>query len=89
MAATDKPVSAGANATAPADFYEAVTPSDTVELTHISRAIYVGTGGNLVAVRTTGAEVSFTAVPDGTMLPIRVKRIKATGTTATNIVSLA
>lgn len=92
MAAIDRAVTASANANAPSSVYAAVTPSDTAgsgDLTYVSRAIYVGTGGNLVAITIADAEVTFTAVPDGTILPIRAKRIKATGTTATNIVSLA
>jgi hypothetical protein len=77
---------------APSEFYAAVTPSDTAgsgDLTYISRSIYVGTGGNMIAITMADVEVTFTAIPDGTILPIRAKRIKATGTTASNIVSLA
>lgn len=69
--------------------YEAVTPSDTVELTNVSRAIYVGTGGNVVAIRQDGVSVTIPSVPSGTILPIRAKRIASTGTTATGIVALA
>lgn len=91
MAAIDR-ANPSNNITDPSSRYAAVTPSDTDgsgDLVEISRAIYVGTGGNLIAITMTGAEVTFTSVPDGTLLPIRAKRIKATGTTATNIVSLA
>lgn len=34
----------------PAGYFEAVTPSDTSELTNVSRALYIGGAGNLVAV---------------------------------------
>jgi hypothetical protein len=91
MAAIDR-ANASNNITAPAEFYAAVTPSDTAgsgDLVYVSRAIYVGTGGDMIAVTMADVEVTFTSVPDGTVLPIRAKRIKATGTTATNIVSLA
>jgi hypothetical protein len=33
--------------------------------------------------------VTFTAVPAGTLLPVAVQTVKATSTTATNIVGLA
>lgn len=92
MAAIDRAVTASANANAPSSVYAAVTPSDTAgsgDLTYVSRSIYVGGAGNVVAITIADAEVTFTAVPVGTILPIRAKRIKATGTTATNLVSLA
>lgn len=73
---------------APAGRYAAITPSDTVDLTFMARAIYVGTGGNLVAVDDAGTAVTFTNVPDGAIIPIRVSRINATSTTATNMVAL-
>ena len=65
----------------------AVTPSDSVDLTTPSRMVWVGSLGDL-HVTMGGAEVTFTAVPAGTMLPIVVTRIWATGTTAGDIVSL-
>ena len=68
--------------------YEAVTPSDSTDLTTLARAIYVGGAGNVVAVQHDGTAVTFTAVPAGTVLPIAVRRINATNTTATAIVAL-
>ncbi len=73
----------------PADEAEAVTPSDTVNLTATSRALYVGVGGDVTAVmKTTGGAQLFKNVPSGTILPIRVTRVNNTGTTATTIVAL-
>lgn len=67
----------------------AVTPSDTVALDWVSAAIYVGGAGALVVVPADGsANVTFAAVPAGTLLPIRVLRVHATGTAATSIVAL-
>jgi len=66
----------------------AVTPSDSVNLTVFGRALYVGVGGNITVVMLAGTVVLFTAVPAGTVLPIRVRRVNATGTTATSIVSI-
>jgi hypothetical protein len=67
----------------------AVTTSDTVNLLPgLTNAIYVGGAGNVVAVLENGDTVLFTAVPVGSVLPIRVKRINATLTTATALVAL-
>lgn len=69
-------------------FYEAVTPSDSTDLGSLCRAIYVGGAGNVVAVRHDGTAVTFSSVPAGTVLPIAVRRINSTSTTATSIVAL-
>jgi hypothetical protein len=66
----------------------AVTPHDTNELTNVSRALYVGGAGALVVVTLKGTTVTLAAVPAGTELRLRVKQVKATGTTATSIVAL-
>jgi hypothetical protein len=51
--------------------------------------VYVGTAGN-VALMAVGdsAAVTFTAVPAGTILPIRIKRVMSTNTTASTIVAI-
>lgn len=64
----------------------AVTPSDTADNT--GSAIYVGGAGNVVVDTETGQTVTFTAPPVGAILPIRVVRVRATGTTATNLLRL-
>lgn len=66
----------------------AVTPSDATPLTAVSRGIYVGGAGN-VAVTINGVNVTFTAPPVGTILPIRCTHVRATGTTATLLLSLS
>lgn len=67
----------------------AVTPSDSTDMTVVSRAIYVGGAGNItVNMAGSGTAVTFTAVPAGSMLPIAVARVKSTGTTATSIVAV-
>ncbi len=63
-----------------------VTPSDTAIIA--ARALYVGTGGNVTLTTVQGVDVLFANVPDGTILPVRVKRVKATLTAASNIVGL-
>jgi hypothetical protein len=52
-------------------------------------ALYVGTGGGDVAVVLPGGTaVTFTAVPAGTILPVRAIRINSTNTTATDVLGL-
>ena len=54
----------------------------------VTRALYVGGGGD-VAVRMRGGEAAvFTGVPGGTLLPVRVSRVLASGTTASGILGL-
>ena len=50
--------------------------------------LYCGELGNISVVTIGGDIVTFYAVPAGTTLPIQVLTLRATGTTATNIVAL-
>lgn len=59
-----------------------ITPSDSVDLTHPARAIYVGGGGDISLVTLAGNTVVFTAVPQGTIFPMQAQRINSTNTTA-------
>ncbi len=72
----------------PAQHGFAITPHDSVPLTTATRAIYVGTAGNIAAVLISGAEVTFSNVPSGSLLPVRLARVKSTGTTASNMLGL-
>lgn len=73
----------------PATHGFAVTPNDGADLAEITRAIYVGASGNLAVTLASGADVTLAGVPGGTLLPLRLRRIKATGTSATSIVGLS
>jgi hypothetical protein len=74
--------------TAPAAGAFAITTSDTGNF--YATALYVGTGGDVKVDMedTDDTAIVFSNVPAGTVLPIRVKRVYATGTTASNIVGL-
>lgn len=74
--------------TAPANHAFAVTPSDSTDLSEVTRALYVGGAGAVAAVMESGASVTFSSVAGGTVLPLRLRQIRATGTTATNLVGL-
>lgn len=66
----------------------AVTPNDSTDLTNTSRAIYVGGAGDLEVITSGGDTAIFVGVAAGTLLPIRVSRVKAAGTTATSLLAL-
>lgn len=66
----------------------AVTPSDSADLPQQPRFLFVGNGGDIVAVSRNGKTVTFENVPDGAYLMASPVRILATNTTASGIVGL-
>lgn len=67
-----------------------VVPDDTHELAVIPKALYVGTGGAITLRGVQGsADVVFKNVGNGQVLDVRAQFVRATGTTATDIVALA
>lgn len=72
----------------PARNGEAVTKHDANDFAKVSRGIYVGGAGDVAAVMADGTVLTFSAVPAGTLLPIRCKRINSTNTTATLMLAL-
>ncbi|MET0310354.1 MAG: hypothetical protein ABW023_16735 [Sphingomonas sp.] len=74
---------------APATRAVAVTPHDSNALADIPKALYVGTGGT-IAMRGAGAasDTSWKNVPSGSLLPFRAQYVRATGTTAADILAL-
>ena len=61
-----------------------VTPNDGADLPVIALALYVETGGTLAIDTVTGGTRNV-EVADFTILPVGVRRVRATGTTAQNI----
>lgn len=84
MASTFSGMDGGLNG--PCRHAAAVTPSDSTDLATHARCLFIGTGGDLKVVTVGGDEITF-CVLDGQMLPFMIKRVKATGTTATDIVA--
>jgi len=67
----------------------AVTLSDSVQINPGSVALYVGTGGNLSILPAMGdVAVVLKDVQAGSVIPVRVRRVNLTGTTAADIVAL-
>lgn len=64
----------------------AITPSDSTVYSPALRGVWVGGAGNLAIEFSDGTSGIFVGVPAGYLLPVReVVKVKATGTTATDI----
>ncbi|RDC59693.1 hypothetical protein HME9302_00885 [Alteripontixanthobacter maritimus] len=75
---------------APARACFAVSPSDTENLPRVPKALYVGTSGDItLRCADDNLDVIFRNVPAGMILDIRVTNVRASGTTAADIVALA
>lgn len=72
----------------PASYAAAITPSDSTDLPNTPRALYCTVAGTVrVTMRGGGAAVDLPMLV-GVPLPVRAKRVHATGTTATGIVGV-
>lgn len=73
----------------PAEAVAPVTKSDTVDLARIPcRSLWIGGAGDVAVVCQDGSVATIAGVNAGTLLPIAVKRVNSTNTTATSIVAL-
>jgi len=72
----------------PAEHAAAVTKSDSTTFDDITRAVWVGTAGDIAVLTKGGETVTFANVPSGSLLPIRVSKVLSTGTDASDIVRL-
>jgi hypothetical protein len=79
----------------PLNKFEPITPSDTVDIPRYTQTqqltdgVYVGGGaGVIVAVMADRSTCTFAGAITGSILPIGVRRINASATTATNLVAV-
>lgn len=66
----------------------AVTASDITEYAPVLDAVFVGGAGDIAVVPANGSAAVVFTVPAGAIIPLAVKKINSTDTTATNIVGL-
>lgn len=75
---------------APARNAFAIVPGDAAPLAVLPKAIFVGTGGTLILRGVDAAnDVTLKNVAAGQILDIRASYVRATGTTAADLVGLA
>ena len=76
-------------ASGPADFGYAITPSDTVDLVCVTRSVRAAGGGVIRWLNMFDDTVQQATVEAGERVPMRARRVLATGTTATGLEGLA
>ena len=65
-----------------------VTTSDTVDLSVVTRGLYVGVAGDVKVTMADDTVITFVGLAAGIEHAIAAKRVWATGTTATSILGL-
>lgn len=65
-----------------------ITPDDGASLPQVTRAVYIGQGGDVSVTLADGDTIVLEGVPAGSLLPIRASAVQATGTSAGGIVAL-
>lgn len=68
----------------PATDISPITPDDVVDFPEVAIALYVETGG-ILSILTERENIRSVAVSDQSILPVGVRRVNATGTTASGI----
>ncbi len=71
----------------PVTKFRNITPDDTANLDHLPDGLYVSGAGTLTLLGVDNVQATLT-VTAGSYHPLRPKRIMATGTSATGIVTL-
>lgn len=78
----------GASAPSSAPF--SIIPDDAQPLPAIPKGIYVGTGGTIVLRGIGGgADVTYRNLPDASYVAVRAQYVRATGTTAADLIGEA
>lgn len=73
----------------PATVAEAITPADSADLSWPTRAIYLGSAGDVKVQMHGGGEiVTFSGLLAGQLYPFGVTKVFSGGTTASSIVAL-
>ena len=86
---TDQFQSAADSVSAPARRALVVVPHDSNALSDIPKALYVGSAGNLTMRGVDGnADQLWRNVAAGTIVPFRAQYVRATGTTAGDLLAL-
>ena len=85
----DSFAASGDSLIAPARQAFTITPDDGADMPRAAKAIYVGSDGDIVlrAVHSDD-DVTFRNVAAGSILAVRVRAVRASGTTATDLIGL-
>lgn len=84
----DRFANSEASLSGPASSGFSILPSDVNALPETTRALYVGAGGSLSMRMLSGETLTLSNVTSGSLLPLRVTHVFATGTTAGAIAGL-
>ncbi len=74
--------------TSPATGAAAINPDDSQLISQVTRALYIGVTGDVAVEMIDGHHVTFSNVQAGTVLAVRARRVRLSGTTAAGIVAL-
>lgn len=78
------------SAMSPAAAPYSIVPDDINPLPQVPKGIYVGTGGTITLRGVGGSEdVTYRNLPDASYVAVRALFVRATGTTATNLIAEA
>lgn len=82
----DSHLNNGPGLESPCERAAAVTPADGADLANTSRALWIGTAGDVKVTTKQGDTVTFVGATG--WMPIRAARVWSTGTTASNILAV-
>jgi hypothetical protein len=73
----------------PATHAIAIVPNDTVPISVVTRAVYVGQTGDVSVEMQSGQIVTYENVQGGTILAIRALKVRQTDSTATGLIAMS